>query len=350
MPATNRRDIATTHTNEGGLIMAGRETVGTVSTESVYEGEADSSTGILALIREQERNRWAVKDGTETAGTLTYQLAGGRYVLVSTYVAEAYRHRGLASTLVAKALDDIRATGRKITIVCPFVGDFIHRNPEYADLIDPVHPGRGASGLAHPAAPAADAASASGSRPASERGSEAGEGLDRIARIMVLGAIAHRGPLSAAGVVTVFDEWDIDRWVTITTGSIAEQFRSLSAAGFIRLAEGRHGEEYDCAEGGRTKLRLLLLELLHVEGFRPFNLMPLLHFVTSLEVSELADGLRRRIIYIDEVLAHKDSVIEHSPADGPDHRSEIVRLDWQRFNADRTWSLEFVGRLYGAGS
>ena len=34
--------------------------------------------------------------------------------------------------------------GKKITIICPVVGEFIARNPEYLDLIDKAHPGGGA--------------------------------------------------------------------------------------------------------------------------------------------------------------------------------------------------------------
>lgn len=38
-------------------------------------------------------------------------------------------------------LDDVRAQGKTVTIMCRIVRTFIERNPEYADLIDPEHPG-----------------------------------------------------------------------------------------------------------------------------------------------------------------------------------------------------------------
>ena len=50
----------------------------------------------------------------------------------------------MATELVARVLDEIRESGKKITIICPVVGEFIARNPEYLDLIDKVHPGAGA--------------------------------------------------------------------------------------------------------------------------------------------------------------------------------------------------------------
>jgi hypothetical protein len=35
----------------------------------------------------------------------------------------------------------VRAQGKTVTIMCPIVRTFIEHNPEYADLIDPKHPG-----------------------------------------------------------------------------------------------------------------------------------------------------------------------------------------------------------------
>jgi hypothetical protein len=69
---------------------------------------------------------------------------GGRVVLLSTCVNRAYRNHRVATELVARVLDEIRESGKKITIICPVVGEFIARIPEYLDLIDKVHPGAGA--------------------------------------------------------------------------------------------------------------------------------------------------------------------------------------------------------------
>jgi hypothetical protein len=38
-------------------------------------------------------------------------------------------------------LNDVRAQGKTATIMCPIARAFIENNPEYADLIDPEHPG-----------------------------------------------------------------------------------------------------------------------------------------------------------------------------------------------------------------
>jgi predicted GNAT family acetyltransferase len=304
------------------------------------------------LVQEPERNRWAAKVGAEAIGTLTYQFAGERYVLISTHVADAYRHQGLATKLAIRALDDIRSTGRRITVICPFVGDVIARHPKYFDLVDPVHPGPGITGTSPHTSAVEDhaGAGAGGDRSAGERSDD--NATEQTARIVVLGTIAYRGPLTVSGIADVHQQWAVSRWSTISGESIDQQVRALAASGLIRPQEsaGAQGPEFHCTEQGRSGLHDLLLRLVRAERFQPFNLMPLLHFVTSLTPAELADGLRRRILYIDDVLEHESSAIAGSSTGGPDYPSEIHRVNWHRFNADRTWSLEFIGRLYATAA
>ena len=98
----------------------------------------------LDIINDTERESWLALLGTDVIGELTYRYVGGRVVLLSTWVDNAYRNHRVASELIGHALDEIRETGKKITIICPVVGEFIARNLEYLDLIDEVHPGTGA--------------------------------------------------------------------------------------------------------------------------------------------------------------------------------------------------------------
>jgi hypothetical protein len=78
----------------------------------------------------------------EIVGTLLYEREGPRLVLTHTAVQNRYQHHGIATALIAAALDDIRAKGKKVTILCPLVASFIAGHPEYADLVDPEHPGK----------------------------------------------------------------------------------------------------------------------------------------------------------------------------------------------------------------
>jgi len=127
-------EAATREENNAALIAALDET-GLSEVESSWE---------LDVINDAERGRWFATIGAEAIAELPYRFVGGRVVLLTTWVDPAYRRNRVATELIARVLDEIRETGKKITIICPVVGEFIARNPEYLDLIDKVHPGSGA--------------------------------------------------------------------------------------------------------------------------------------------------------------------------------------------------------------
>ncbi len=105
------------------------------------EGE---SSWELDVLNDAEHGRWIATLGADAIAELPYRFVGGRVALLTTWVDPAYRNNRVATELVSRVLDEIRENGKKITIICPVVGEFIDRNPEYADLIDKVHPGSGA--------------------------------------------------------------------------------------------------------------------------------------------------------------------------------------------------------------
>jgi predicted GNAT family acetyltransferase len=120
--------------NNAALIVA-LDTEGLSEVESSWE---------LDVLNDAEHGRWVAVLGADAIAELTYRFVGGRVVLLSTWVDHAYRNHRVATELVARVLDEIRGSAKKITIICPVVGEFIARNPEYLDLIDKVHPGAGA--------------------------------------------------------------------------------------------------------------------------------------------------------------------------------------------------------------
>jgi predicted GNAT family acetyltransferase len=80
--------------------------------------------------------------GDRAVAGLTYNVAGDdRLVLLATSVFPEFRKQGIATELIRRVLDDVRVQGKTVTIMCPIVRTFIEHNPEYADLIDPEHPG-----------------------------------------------------------------------------------------------------------------------------------------------------------------------------------------------------------------
>lgn len=82
-----------------------------------------------------ERERYEVNVDGELAGFATYQDRPEGVALVHTQVLPEFGGRGIGSSLVRRALDDIKARNKKVVPLCPFVTDVIRRHPEYADLV-----------------------------------------------------------------------------------------------------------------------------------------------------------------------------------------------------------------------
>jgi quinol monooxygenase YgiN/predicted GNAT family acetyltransferase len=102
----------------------------------VHEGPPD-----LVVRENPESQTYDAMLGDEIAGTLLYEHEGPRLVLTHTAVQSRFQHQGIATALIAAALDDIRTKGQKVTVLCPLVNTFIEAHPQYADLVDAEHPG-----------------------------------------------------------------------------------------------------------------------------------------------------------------------------------------------------------------
>ena len=64
-----------------------------------------------------------------------YTLAGGVMTFTHTEVPPQARGGGIASRLIAGALEAARARGLKIVVRCPFVGAYLAKHPEFNDLL-----------------------------------------------------------------------------------------------------------------------------------------------------------------------------------------------------------------------
>jgi predicted GNAT family acetyltransferase len=77
----------------------------------------------------------ATVDG-ERAGVIRYTREGDTITMVHTEVDPKWEGSGIGSTLVHDALEDVRAHGRRVVPLCPFVSAYIDRHPgEYDDLL-----------------------------------------------------------------------------------------------------------------------------------------------------------------------------------------------------------------------
>lgn len=73
------------------------------------------------------------KDGF--LAVLEYQLAGGKIVFTHTEVPEALGGQGIGSLLARAGLDYARARGLAVVPLCSFIAGYIHKHPEYQDLV-----------------------------------------------------------------------------------------------------------------------------------------------------------------------------------------------------------------------
>lgn len=75
-------------------------------------------------------------DGVE-AGEVAWRMSGGRRAITHTGVRHPFRNRGLAGTLLARALDDARDDGVGVDPICSYAARYIDDHPGYADLLAP---------------------------------------------------------------------------------------------------------------------------------------------------------------------------------------------------------------------
>ena len=87
-----------------------------------------------------EADRYEIRDGEQLLGHADYERRGDTVVFVHTEVDQDSGRKGLGSTLVKGALDDVRVRGGSVVAQCSFVRGWIEKHPEYADLVS--SPGR----------------------------------------------------------------------------------------------------------------------------------------------------------------------------------------------------------------
>jgi predicted GNAT family acetyltransferase len=100
--------------------------------------ETDSE---ITMHRDDDAHLYVAAMGERELASLRYREVAGRVVLLTTNVAPEFRGRGIATDLIADALDDIRERGLRITVYCPVVASFVAAHPQHADVIDREHPG-----------------------------------------------------------------------------------------------------------------------------------------------------------------------------------------------------------------
>lgn len=90
----------------------------------------------IEIVHVPENSRYEIRlDGKTVGFTEAKERDDGVVLFSHTVVDDAHEGEGLASKLVAGALDDVRAHDRRIEVTCEYVLGFLTRHEEYLDLL-----------------------------------------------------------------------------------------------------------------------------------------------------------------------------------------------------------------------
>ncbi|MFC9816759.1 GNAT family N-acetyltransferase [Streptomyces virginiae] len=99
-----------------------------------------SSITAPSVHRVDARHRYEILVDHERAGLTAYRDREDQRVFFHTEIDDAHAGQGLAAILVEQALTDVRAAGKRIVPVCPYVAKFLTKHQEFSDITDPVTP------------------------------------------------------------------------------------------------------------------------------------------------------------------------------------------------------------------
>src|SRR6202000_2448839 len=86
------------------------------------------------VVNNKAENRYELTVEGHLAATY-YKIADGVITFIHTEVPPELGGKGVGSTLVKGALDQVRASGMQVIADCPFVQAWIGKHPEYKNLL-----------------------------------------------------------------------------------------------------------------------------------------------------------------------------------------------------------------------
>ncbi len=89
------------------------------------------------IVNNKARSRYELVVEEKTAFA-EYTHLSHALMLTHTEVPEELEGQGVGSALARGVLDDLRAQGLEVVVMCPFIAAFIRRHPEYLDAVSEV--------------------------------------------------------------------------------------------------------------------------------------------------------------------------------------------------------------------
>lgn len=85
-----------------------------------------------------EADRYTIAVDGQAVGHVEFADRDGRRVFTHTEIDSAFGGRGLATILIAEALQHTRDAGLRIVPVCSMVAGYLDKHDEYRDVVEPV--------------------------------------------------------------------------------------------------------------------------------------------------------------------------------------------------------------------
>lgn len=95
-------------------------------------------TDDLPINRESNgaKGRYVVRGPDGAEAEMTYTSIGESQIIIDhTHVPDEFRGQGIGARMVAQAVEDARAAGKKIIPLCPFAATQFKRHPEWGDVL-----------------------------------------------------------------------------------------------------------------------------------------------------------------------------------------------------------------------
>ena len=92
----------------------------------------------LGIQREDtaSKGRYVLKGPDGSEAEMTFTKVGDHLIIIDhTDVPDQFRGQGVGVKLVARAVEDARAAGKKIIPLCPFANAQFRRHKEWADVL-----------------------------------------------------------------------------------------------------------------------------------------------------------------------------------------------------------------------
>jgi uncharacterized protein len=95
----------------------------------------------IDVVDNVEQQQFEARVEGAVVGKAVYETQDGKVVFIHTEVDPSMQGQGVANVLARVALDQMRAGGRTIVPLCPFISAYIRRHPAFVDLVDEDHRG-----------------------------------------------------------------------------------------------------------------------------------------------------------------------------------------------------------------